>query len=318
MLNYSYGLRGFYSWEEIDPIDGKILRKSPEKNNLILNQGIDYIAINTFIANIGYCAIGTSFTPPLLTDTGLGSEINRTNLLDTQDRTIAATTLNGNIYSLIKVFKFVASKDYYSVGELGWSPSAIAGNNLFSKVQMVDQGGTPGIVTITAGTYLRVKYTLQITITPNSSVAGSSNIVGWNSSNGHYSIQYIGLQGINSDGNLINFDAGQTCNEPSAISTVFLNTDSTALSAFGSAVARTGTTYSKVGSLNYIGNGFLTKIGGFSKGDANSSSIACAGIGPVTNPEQNSGFAFVFNTNQNKDNNNLLKIIFTYSWSRNP
>ncbi len=318
IIKTHYGLRGFYSWEEVDEKSGIILRKSPNKNNLILNQGIDFIAVNTFIANIGYCAIGTSFSPPLLSDTGLGNEINRTNTLDNQDTVIAATTLSGNVFSLTKVFKFTANKDYYSVGELGWSPSAVAGNNLFSKVQMVDQNGTPGIVTITAGKYLRVKYTLQITITPNVSTAGSSNITGWSSNTGNYSVQYIGLQGINTDGNLIDFDAGGTCNEPSVYSTIFFNTDSTALAGFGSAVARSGTTYTKTASVTYNGSGLLLKRCGFSKTDANSSTLRCAGIGPSSSPEQNSGFVFVFNSNQTKDSNNILRMIFTYTWSRNP
>lgn len=314
MANPSYRLRGEYRWEVVDEQTGRVERSSG-RANLILNQGLQYTASYAFAECAAYCAIGSGNTPPLSTDTGLTTELYRTGTLDTSLAVYAQTSLVGNVYSLLRVFKFANLDPTIAFGQIGWSPSSVAGNNLFSKAQVVNEGGIPSPVTVPAGKYLRVYYTLTVTLGPTTSTAGNSNIVGMNVA-GTYSLQYVGLRSITGTGSLSYYDAGNDCNEPSAACAFFIGQSSTALSAFGSAANRSGATnYTTTASSIYIGNGVTRKRGTFAKNAANDAALRSFGAGVTGSSTSNSGFVFVFNAAQTKDNEHILTLEIFYNVS---
>lgn len=310
----NFKLKGVFSWEIVDS-KGNVVDSEPTTNNLILTQGIDAIATRSFVENILYCAVGGGTTPPLLSDTGLQSEIQRTGDVDTSVADACYSSVSGTTYSLSKTFKFPVNSFPITFGEIGWSWSNTAGNNLFSKALIV-KNGVPAQVTLSVGQYLRVRYTLQINLGTGAVQTGNANIVGWPSATGQYMTQYIGLRSISSDGSLGYYDAGLDCNEPSGSSALFIGTSSTALAALGSAANRSGgTNFTSATANTYLGNGLLTKTASFGKNVAASSTLRSMGIGTVSTPQTNSGFVFLFDTDQTKGSDYILPLIFTYSWA---
>lgn len=314
MLNQK-SIKGEFWWEIIDKETGSIIQTAPLKRNLILNQGLDFLAVRSFVSNVAYCALGTSTTAPLLTDTGLASEVLRTNTLDISIPNYAVTALNGNVYSFTRVFKFSNVSYTTAYGEIGWSYSGTTGNNLFSKAQIMDTAGTPRAIRLPNSTYLRVYYTISVTLSPSTSIAGPNNIDGLSAVTGVSQIQLIGLKKLNSDGSIGNWDVGTDCNELYSTVDTFVSRSSTALAAFGSSVDRSGSTnYTNSSFSNtYIGNGVVWKSGTFGKTNANDTSLRSMGLGSVGSSTTNSGFVFVFDSSVTKDVNHLLTTTFIYS-----
>lgn len=312
---HNFKLKGFFSWEIVDEKSGIVVRKSPPENNLILNQGRANVASYSFAQNIAYCAVGAGTAPPLLTDTGLADELQRTGDSDMSVDGGTTATLVGNLYSLIKTFRFPTNRGQLTIGQIGWSYASTAGNNLFSKALIVNKDGNPGTVTLTVGQYLRVKYTLQITISPSTTQTGSANIVGWTAP-GQYNVQLVGLKAFNADGSVGNYDAGAGCNEPAVQADVFIGTSSAALAAFGSATDRVaGTNYTVTTTNTYLGNGVLVKTASLGRSTANSSTLRSMGVGANGSSYTNSGFVFLFDGNQTKASTHLLPLQFVYSWA---
>lgn len=316
------GIRGEFRWEVVDEATGEVVESSPLKTNLILNQGFDYAAQRSFVDNVAYCAIGTSTNAPLLTDTGLTAEAVRTNLLDTSIANSALTTLTGNVYAFRRIFKFASTTLSHTsgYGEIGWSYAALAGANLFSKAQLMDMNGNPGSIIVPTGKYLRVYYTISLTLNPSTSIHGPNNIDSFGSVAGTGGLQLIGLKKLNADGTTGNWDAGADCNELYSTVDVFFADSSTALAAFGSTVNRSGSTnyiatpYS--GTYQGAGSGVMVKSGTFAKTAANDATLQCMGYGPVASSTTNNGFAFVFDSTVTKDNLHLLTVTFVYTLVR--
>lgn len=309
-----YGINGFFIFETVDDATG-VVESCPVKKNLILNQGIDYVAARSFVENMLYCALATSSVPPLLTDTGLVNEVMRTGDIDNTVENACITTLVGNIYSTTKVFRFPTLLSPITIGTLGLSYSATPGNNLFTKSLVITENGNPGPVTAGTGKYFRVSYTIQITIGPATPQSGSANITGWTVP-AQWMMQYIGLKKLNSDGSVGFWDAGQDANEPSAVAGIFLGENSTALAALGSAVNRSGSTnYVTTSSNTYLGGGRLIKQGSFGKTVSDYTSLRSMGLGVVGSSTSNTSFAVVFDGNQTKGADYILPLQFVFSWA---
>lgn len=311
-----YGLYGEFYCEIVDAKTKKVESRTPKKKNLILNQGLDFLAIRSFVENVSSCAVSASTVAPLFTDTGLISEFDRTSLVDTSITPSAITTLVGNIYSFTRVFKFDTAVNPAIYGTIGWSYSTVAGNNLFSKSLILNTAGVPGAILVPQGKYLRVYYTINITLNPSSSVNGNSNIVGLPSSDGgNYGLQLIGLKQVTSLNTISFWDAGNDCNELYSSAEIFVGTSAAALAAFGSSANRSGgTNYTVLSSTQYqgSGSGITKKQATFGKSQA-VNTLASFGIGVVGSSPTNSGFAYVFTNIQAKASNFGLNPIFTYS-----
>lgn len=315
-MKREYGIRGEFFYEIVDEKTKKVLAKSKKKNNIILNQGLDALFARSFVDNVAYCAVSSSAVGPLYTDTGLINEFDRTNNLDSSIGTSASTSLVGNVYSFTRVFKFDSSVNPNYYGTIGWSYTAAAGNNLFSKSLILTTAGGPGPVFVAQGQYLRVYYTINITINPSNSVGGNSNITGLPAADGGtYGLQLIGLKNINSQNVVGFYDAGNDCNELYSQVEIFLSTSSAALSSFGSSINRSGSTnYTAKSSNSYAGpgSGVVKKFAGFGKNNA-VNTINSIGLGPIGSSTTNSGFAYIFTNGQTKGATFNLSPIFTYS-----
>ena len=121
MMNREYKLEGEFFYEIVDEKTQKVLVKSKKKKNLILNQGLDFLALRSFVENVAYCAVGSSTVAPLYTDTGLIGEFDRTANLDTSLANYASTTLTGNVFSFTRVFKLDTNVNPAYYGTVGWS-----------------------------------------------------------------------------------------------------------------------------------------------------------------------------------------------------
>ena len=153
---------------------GIIVGERPWTKNLVLSQGKDtFFSGGYYAGNLArYCAVGTGTTPPASTDVGLVSEAKRTGSLLTSGTGTARYSDGRVVYTYTHDFPEETANQNYS--ELGWSWSASAGNNLFSRVLI--SGGT---VTVLAGQQLRVVYALTFSVTPYVETAGTLTLSGW-------------------------------------------------------------------------------------------------------------------------------------------
>lgn len=291
-------IKGSFIYEIVEENGLRVVERGEEKSNLILNQAFNFLAQRSYVENIVYCAIGVGTTPPLLTDTGLASESFRTNTLDTA---IASPTTNSyaikpdgsSTYTITRVFKFSSLDNYTDYGELGWSYSPIAGNNLFSKTIFPSPIRTP------RGTYLRVTYTLTIGFAAPTSVfsnwgAGgfiyppsfngvSPSTHAWGSIAG---FNYVGLRTITANGTVGFYDNALDVNEPcSSGVSIFMSQNGNVFETGGYGTSgtynKTAASYS-IGvsySGGHIGNGVYVRSASF--GRSLTGFVGSLGMGPT-------------------------------------
>lgn len=166
---------------------GIIVQERPWANNMILNQGKDWVMAGTrgFAASFTHCAVGTGTTPVAATDTGLTSEAaasrTATYLTGTGN---CGTTWAGQVGTMRRTFDFALETVNQNYSELGWSYTATKSTNLFSKTLIA--GGT---VTVLAGQQLRVVYDVSITCAPTGVQTASLTIAGWGTPTGTWALQ---------------------------------------------------------------------------------------------------------------------------------
>ena len=172
MTNIGIGVQGVAKIQVLSK--GIIVEERPWTKNLVLAQGKNQFFGGSYYAGelARYCAVGTGTTPPASTDVALGTEVKRTGTLLTSGTGTARYSDGRVVYEYTHDFTEEVSNQNYS--ELGWSWSASAGNNLFSRVLI--SGGT---VTVLAGQQLRVVYALTFSVAPYSETAGTLTLAGW-------------------------------------------------------------------------------------------------------------------------------------------
>lgn len=310
MFNLTQKLKGYYSWEIINS-DGSVASKSKEKNNLILNQGLDYISSRSFADCFLYCAIGTSNIAPLLADTGLGNESKRSGVIQS-----ATSFISSNTYNIRRVFDFTPETQTVFYGELGWSPIEVSGNNLFSKALMVDQNGNVGPISVNRLQFLRVTYTLVVTFNPGVLTANSPAIGGWTTL-GNASCQYVGLNTVNSTGGSGFADIAQDAAEPSnTLIDIFIASGTQTPSGLGTGASYINAWSQRATLIPYV-SGTYTKnfyaVFGRNSGVGDFSTIGCGLTGFAPSRPI---YAHVMNSPQNKASNFELGVFFSYQWGR--
>jgi hypothetical protein len=189
-------------------------RKSPivsvaldrdEEDNLILNQGLDYLAAGTTNwATMGeYCVLGVGTAIPAVTDTGLATEIIRTS---TKVSGSCNTTSNigARTLTLRRTYDFpvegstsfpVGQRSGHNYAELGLSHTS-AGTTLSTRALI--SGGT---VTVLVGQQARVVYSIIITLGDNA-VSTIPSSTGWTAGLQGTSAfcTFGGMPSVNSDG----------------------------------------------------------------------------------------------------------------------
>ncbi len=316
-LNISSIIKGFFTWQIVDGNTNKILLSNGLQQNLILNQGLDFVAVRTYAANTIACAVGSSIIPPLNSDTGLTNELARTITYDSSYLPCLAS-LSGNTFSIRRTYRFATQTQDQQFGEIGWSYTATPGSNLFSKAQLLDINGNPILLTVYRNQYLRVTYTLQVTLTPSTPLTNGNIINGFpGSATGSNQIQLIGLQGVSSDGVLSDFDVGGQANEPSQTSSIFIGTNSTALASFGTTIDRSSGASETGAVLSSYSNGTFSRFKTVTFGRSISgTTFRCLGIGPSAGAATNNTYTELFDTNQTKSASFELTINIVYAWGR--
>ena len=310
MFNRQYQLKGYYSWEIINP-DGSVAAKSKDKNNLILNQGLDYVATRSFADCFLYCAIGYGSVAPLLTDTGLLNEAKRSGTINS-----ATSFISSNSYNIRRVFDFTPETETVFYGELGWSPIESNGNNLFSRALMVDQNGNVGPLAVNRLQFLRVTYTLVITFSPSSLTAYTPSITGW-TTNGNASCQYIGLNTVDSVGASGFVDIARDAAEPSNnLIDIFIASGTQTPSGLGTGASYTNAWSQRATIIPYVSGTYTKKfyaIFGRNSGVGDFSTIGCGLTGFAPSRPI---YAHVMNSPQNKSSNYEVGVYFSYQWGR--
>jgi hypothetical protein len=199
MTNIGIGVQGVAKIQVLSK--GIIVEERPWTENLVLAQGKNAFFSGNYAGALArYCAVGTGTTTPASTDVGLGAEVKRTGTLLDSGTGTASYSDGRVVYTYTHDFSEETVNQNYS--ELGWSWSASAGNNLFSRVLI--SGGT---VTVLAGQQLRVVYALTWSVTPYSETAGTLTVAGWpvapaTTTNGTYVTWRGGFATMNSSGTI--------------------------------------------------------------------------------------------------------------------
>lgn len=153
---------------------GNVALDRPEADNLILDQGLDYLGSGTaHWGSIGkYCVLGSGTSTPSTSQTGLDSEIVRTsNTLATG--TFTTDTVGTRTRAIQRTYDFPAETSGKNYAELGLSHSETATNNLSTRA-LID-GGTVAVAT---GQQARVVYIVSITLGANAVMTPASH-TGW-------------------------------------------------------------------------------------------------------------------------------------------
>ncbi len=300
-------IKGTVSWKIQK--DGNTLRESGKYNNLILNQGLNYVAAYSFADCFNYCAVGSVGIAPVKTDTGLGSEVKRTNNYSVSALSNGATLTN-NILTLFRTFSFSAEVVPVTYREVGFSPISTSGNNLFSKALLKDSAGNPLSVLIGIGETLSIRYELSIEIFDATRLI-PNGIDGHSNSRGYARIQKVGLKGIDTTtGATNNYDDTNGANEPSVQSTIFVSTNGSPPEPFGSCLDRSPASV-KTGSLsNYVTDSHVRKKGVMFKPSELGATIRSVGVGSA----ESHGAIFVFDADQTTESNKAYIVNFQYAW----
>jgi len=169
-----------------------------EGPNLITDQGLDQIATQEIITEQGsasaptsffplitYCAVGTDNTAPAVTDTALGTEVER---ISTQYQTEELNRTSDGVYELTRYMEFDYAEANGNLTEWGFSYDATGPGLLFNRALFLDGVGTPEVVTKSSDYKLRIIYTLEITLSPVTLTAGAFTVTGVGTVNGDYTL----------------------------------------------------------------------------------------------------------------------------------
>lgn len=255
------------------------------------------------------------------------TEIQRSNTYVTAGAG-CGTTIASNVLSHKRTFDFPVEVGTVTYREIALSHSTTPAAQIFSRIKL------PSDLVLVTGQILRVIYTLELTLGPSTPVAKAADVIGWPvapsvNTDGDEQVQVIGLATINAGTGATEVGVGTGISlEPSsqnADCAVFLSTVSTALAAFGSAIDRTGTAPAIKTDTAHdpltvtAGVGNVDKVAEYAVGEGNRTDWRTIGIGTeagAVHPYVVTGFAFVFDQAQTKDNLHTLELRFNFTWGR--
>lgn len=163
-------MQGHFKLTAIDAVTGKV-RELADFDNLIVNQGLDYVATGSpgTVACVYYgCVVGTGTTPAAPTDTNLQTFLAGTRTVSTNSVSNVGNPTYATVTSTTYQFAAgVAAGNLTEIGicatGTGQSLTTVPTNAspLFSH-SLIMVGGVPGTVTILATEVLNVVYTLTM------------------------------------------------------------------------------------------------------------------------------------------------------------
>lgn len=253
--------------------------------------------------------------------TGLATEVKRTNTYLTGAPNCQTVTI-GNLTTMTRTYDFSAESGPVGYNEVGFSLTGSAGSNLFSRVKL------PTTVNLIAGQQLRLKYSVQVAISPTTpQTYGTSPIIGWAGATGTLQCMVIPLNVVNTSGgqhfqglNSVDGKYYTLYGEPSTggggYAQFCISTDASAHGTYGASTGLGGTLDSLTWTLSTYTNGtyFRDRFITFPVGQANRSDWRSFGF-----RDYNSGLAparFLFDSNQTKLSTYTLTLGFRQTWNR--
>jgi len=175
-MNFSnqFGIKGRYKIQVLEA--GRIVEDREWADNMVVNQGIDYLLSGSYSAVpdvFRYHAVGTGSTAAAATDVGLVTESRRTGTLVPGAGNCGTTTVTGT-RTFRRTFDHAVETVAKNYAEHGLSPIASAGNNLSTRAIIAG-----GPVAVGIGQQLRVIYDISVTVIPAAPAALSIGGTGW-------------------------------------------------------------------------------------------------------------------------------------------
>ena len=174
-MNNHIGLKGIFNLKFTNVKTGQI--RELEFTNLILNSGLDRIAVGSFI---GGCVLGSGSSTPVATDTSITSILGSSTTLQASGVGTANTSTTPYWCSYYWTYRFIEGVATGNISQVAMAFGTVsAGTTLFSLALVKDVGGTPITITKLADEVLDVTYTLQL-FCPSADVTGTISISGVN------------------------------------------------------------------------------------------------------------------------------------------
>ena len=174
-MNNHIGLKGIFNLKFTNVKTGQI--RELEFTNLILNSGLDRIAIGGFIAG---CVLGSASSTPVVTDTSITGILGSSTTLQAYGVGTANTSTPPYWRSYYWTYRFIEGVATGNISQVAMAFGTVsAGTTLFSLALVKDSGGTPITITKLADEVLDVTYTLQL-FCPSADVTGTISISGVN------------------------------------------------------------------------------------------------------------------------------------------
>ena len=174
-MNNHIGLKGIFNLKFTNVKTGQI--RELEFTNLILNSGLDRLAIGNFI---GGCVLGSDSSTPVATDTSITGILGSSTTVQAQGVGTANTSTPPYWCSYYWTYRFIEGVATGNISQVAMAFGTVsAGTTLFSLALVKDSGGTPITITKLADEVLDVTYTLQL-FCPSADVTGTISISGVN------------------------------------------------------------------------------------------------------------------------------------------
>ena len=174
-MNTHIGLKGIFNLKFTNVNTGQI--RELEFTNLILNSGLDRMAIGNFFTG---CVLGSASSTPVVTDTSITSILGSSTTLQTHGVGTANTSTTPYWCSYYWTYRFIEGVATGNISQVAMAFGTVsAGTTLFSLALVKDSGGTPITITKLADEVLDVTYTLQL-FCPSADVTGTISISGVN------------------------------------------------------------------------------------------------------------------------------------------
>lgn len=294
---------------------GKMIKWSTTEEAMIVTVTSATIAV----VNISQTVAATTFTVYRTNQVGLATETKRSSTYLT-GASNCSSVWTGASHAMKRTYDFTTEVGGVTYTEVGFSSTASAGNNLFSRI-LLGAG-----VSLIAGQAVRLVYTLTVVVSPTTPTAiGASPITGWAGATGTVQIQRrimssIGSTGVTGDGTSDTSACLEPCNTLAGSAPfVFLWSGSTAHNTFRSdGPARTSLGSQALSTLaSYTALSFFRdKSTTFAVGTANATTIRTIGLCDTNDSGANQSLVYIMASDQTKDNLHTLTISYRITWGR--
>ena len=174
-MNNHIGLKGIFNLKFTNVKTGQV--RELEFTNLILNSGLDRLALGNFIEG---CVLGSASSTPVVTDTSITGILGSSTTVQAHGVGTANTSTPPYWCSYYWTYRFNSGVATGNISQVAMAFGTVsAGTTLFSLALVKDSGGTPITITKLADEVLDVTYTLQL-FCPSADVTGTISISGVN------------------------------------------------------------------------------------------------------------------------------------------